>query len=270
MTTMLRAKPVEMIDWLKWIGAIAVMVLIGDAIGVSIDSGLKVLKHNLDLVRHGHGSVSDYNKFVYDRNKGGIVDAMGCNSTSHLGYLIYAYTVVGHYNAEFLSEHRDLVLYFTRNIVNPYENDGHFPLWRTKDWYLGHSLPYDNELNTKYTLAESILNYYCTYLFSMATGRGDDELSNWSRALLSAEIDSLHCYYNRGDDLIALLKPVTLLTSKVNRGTNIHNNDPELMAYRCLSMPKEEAIRTVMNNYGVFLPYGSTWSSILYWILTHS
>ncbi len=57
----------------------------------------------------------------------------------HYGYMIYAAAIVAKNRPEWGREYYDRVLLYIRDIANPSSEDGHFPMFRQKDWYLGNS-----------------------------------------------------------------------------------------------------------------------------------
>ncbi|EFY91204.1 glycosyl hydrolase [Metarhizium acridum CQMa 102] len=57
----------------------------------------------------------------------------------HYGYHILAAATIGHLDPEWTNANRDYVNLLVRDVANPSEDDKFFPLWRTFDWYHGHS-----------------------------------------------------------------------------------------------------------------------------------
>ena len=57
----------------------------------------------------------------------------------HYGYHIYAAAVVARHDREWGKRHFERVMLYIRDIANPSEGDGYFPVFRQKDWYMGNS-----------------------------------------------------------------------------------------------------------------------------------
>jgi len=88
----------------------------------------------------------------------------------HYGYHIYGAAVAAHFDPEWGRRHFERVLLLIRDIANPTEKDKHFPTWRNKDWYQGHSWAsgvaqnYRNGKNQE-SSSESIAAYEAVALF---------------------------------------------------------------------------------------------------------
>lgn len=335
--------PQESINWCKWMGSIATLILIGDMLDENITNELNILKENLLKIRTGNGFISNYNTFVYDNTWGGIIGNLGINDQSgnvddgnayyksHIGqygYLVFSFAVVGYFDKSFINDNKDIALLFARDIVNPYEYDNYFPMWRNKDWYFGYSISsglsyYGRETNN---IGELIFGYYSTYLLSLVIDN-KEELQKWSITMLAHEISSLHHYFQfisqkmitvdqkfiqgtistRGDTyysyttdkgnilypertaeiITSLIKPISLISfDYINKiwakfiqplivdAIKSKNTEPEYLGYALAILSIEntkeskiELIQNVITNHNIYLPYGSTWSSILYWIL---
>lgn len=284
--------PTLTIDWLKWLGSLATLLLIGHMLNQTISAELLILKDQLNLIREHKGIVSRHNVFVYDKTWGGIISNLGLDNEigdsndgnayyeAHIGqygYLIYAYAVAGYFDANFIKMNKETALYFVRNIANPCQSDNNFPMWRNKDWYLGYSLVsglQEIQVN-KHNIGENILGYYGSYLLSKVIK--DDELMKWSLAMVGSEISSLQYYFQDDTDIVQMLKPLTLMSfdyvsnDYVLKG-NVVVDSPEMMAYtecmRALKGGNEEIVKNIVKNHDIFLPYGSTWTSMLYWVLS--
>mmetsp|Transcript_20014 Transcript_20014/g.37971 ORF Transcript_20014/g.37971 Transcript_20014/m.37971 type:complete len:1122 (-) Transcript_20014:162-3527(-) len=57
----------------------------------------------------------------------------------HYGYHIFAAAVVAKHRPEWGREYFEHVLLYIRDIANPSSEDGFFPMYRQKDWFLGNS-----------------------------------------------------------------------------------------------------------------------------------
>lgn len=57
----------------------------------------------------------------------------------HYGYHILAAATIGHLDPEWAKANADYVNTLARDIANPSPKDTFFPMWRSFDWYHGHS-----------------------------------------------------------------------------------------------------------------------------------
>ncbi|KAG5929935.1 hypothetical protein E4U42_003867 [Claviceps africana] len=57
----------------------------------------------------------------------------------HYGYHILAAATIGHIDQAWAMENKDYVNLLARDIANPSKDDKFFPMWRSFDWYHGHS-----------------------------------------------------------------------------------------------------------------------------------
>ena len=339
--------PKETVNWCKWLGSIATLLLIGNMLNKNISIGLNILKNNLSLIQNNNGVLSQYNTFIYDKTWGGIIGNIGLDNCSgdgdsgnafyqshigQFGYLVFSYAVAGYFDNSFLINNKQTALLFARDIANPYEFDKSFPLWRNKDWYLGYSISsglspqqyYGKETNN---IGEIIFGYYGTYLLSTLL-TDQQELMTWSLAMLASEITSLQFYFQfvsenkidvnpsfvqgtiseRGDSfynytvdfgnstfparnasiMVPIIKPLSLLSFDyisnywaqfvqywMTQAINSPDIEPESFGYAetLLSVNSSpETQQSIINNIvaesDIYLPYGSTWSSMLYWILS--
>lgn len=342
------ATPQNIVEWSKWLGSLANLILIGNMLRQDVTSHLQFLESQLNLIQNKSGAISPYDILVYDKTWGGIVDNLGLTNCmgnsnygnsfyeSHIGqfgYIIYAYAVAGHFNPSFINTNRDMALYFVRDAVNPYQSDNSFPLWRNKNWFLGYSISsglQPGQINGKNTsnIGETIAGYYGAFLLSLVLPDDSNELLNWSLAMLASEITALQHYFqfssqpsiiktinpkfvggtitDRGDTyyqftsiegdylernvstMINMLKPLNLISfDYINStwATGTHewtmtgitgNIQSESLAYALAILTvnnpifKQQAVETIIANRNILLPYGSTWSSVLYWILNQS
>jgi hypothetical protein len=338
-------KPQNIIDWMKWLGSLSILILMGDMLKQDINIHKKLLEEQLDSIRVRNGNMSQNKTFVYDKTWGGVISSTGLDDPdnrnylyeSHIGrygYLVFAYAVAGYFNLDFLNKNKETALYFVRDISNPYQSDNNFPLWRNKNWYLGYSvssgLISDKIGKDTSNIGETVAGYYGVYLISRVLKL--DTLSNWSLSLLASEITSLQYYFqfssynaitvdsaftmgtitNRGDNyysyklressdknqklnsckismalaLVSMIKPLNLMSFEyINNdwSTNIQshvleafteNIQPESLSHAIVILAmgnneeiKQQAIDIISDNHNIVLPYGSTWSSVLYWIL---
>jgi len=57
----------------------------------------------------------------------------------HWGYFIYTAAVIGHLDPSWIPANRAYVDLLARDIANPSMLDPYFPVWRSFDWFHGHS-----------------------------------------------------------------------------------------------------------------------------------
>lgn len=57
----------------------------------------------------------------------------------HYGYHILAGAILGHLDPAWLEENKEYVNTLVRDVANPSAKDKFFPMWRSFDWYHGHS-----------------------------------------------------------------------------------------------------------------------------------
>ena len=207
--------PDETVSWMKWMGSLANMILLGAMLKQDISVGLNLLLNELALIQENHGVISKNNILVYDDTWGGTIGVNDEDSTLYdchigqFGYLVYAYAVAGYFNSQFIQDNRDTALYFARNIGNPCDSDPEFPLWRNKDWYLGYSLASGLQENLRENaehshvldlseknatnMGETTFGYYSLFLLAKVLNHND--LTNWSISMLASEITSAKTYY---------------------------------------------------------------------------
>jgi endoglucanase Acf2 len=346
MSNIINSPPRETVNWCRWLGSVANLLLIGDMLGNNITTELNVLKNNLSLIQTQNGTLSPYNTFIHDKTWGGVIGNLGLNNcagnsdngnafyNSHIGqfgYLVFAYAVAGYFDQDFINSNSDTALLFVRDIVNPYEFDNTFPLWRNKDWYFGYSIssglsPQQGRGKETLDIGETILGYYASYLISLVL-TNQDELMNWSLAMLASEIISLQYYFQfvsqnridvdpafvqgtiveRGDTyyeytvdagndsfparnasiMVPILKPLSLISFDylnqdwshfvqfwMTDAVTAPDIEPEsfgyaetLLSVQASPQQRQMIANNIANESHIYLPYGSTWSSMLYWVL---
>ncbi|KHO01794.1 glycosyl hydrolase [Metarhizium album ARSEF 1941] len=115
----------------------------------------------------------------------------------HYGYFILAAATIGHLDPEWAKANKDYVNLLVRDVANPSEGDKFFPLWRSFDWYHGHSWAHglyaamdgkDQESSSEDTM--------CAYALKM-WGRvsQDSDLEMRGNLQLSIISRSLQSYY---------------------------------------------------------------------------
>lgn len=57
----------------------------------------------------------------------------------HYGYFLHAASIIGYLDPTWLDQHKDYVNALVRDVANPSSLDQYFPVFRSFDWYHGHS-----------------------------------------------------------------------------------------------------------------------------------
>jgi hypothetical protein len=331
--------PDETISWCQWLGSVGTLLLIGAALGQDIQAGLSILKTNLNTLTQPNGVLA------YDQTWNGIISTLGLNNCqgdgdqgnafyeNHIGqfgYLVYAYAVAGHFDPDFIKTNTSTALLFVRTIMNPYEKDPDFPLWRNKDWYFGYSIasgltPNQTRGKNGTDLGAVGMGYYGCYLLSRVLP-DQLELRDWSLAMLGLEIGALQTYFQVGASSAITIDPAFVEGTITQRGDTYYDytvpdgspsfparhasmiipltkaltrSSPQIisstwalyiqpfMTSAIAAQPPPEAygyanamasvgasdrtpfVQNIVANRSIYLPYGSTWSALLYWILTH-
>lgn len=199
-------------DWIRWLGSLSDLILIGQSLQVDTDNLISLVRSRLIMIKNNNIVINDnqtnFINFSFDKTWGGIIDKTGtssCNSSidngnsfynhhiENFGYLIYSYAVISHIDPQFISDNLSTMLYFVRTVMNPSDSDSSFPLWRSKNWYLGFSSSAGfNRIDTTNT-GELIFSYYACYLLS--TVINNQNIINWSLGMLISEINAIQYYF---------------------------------------------------------------------------
>ena len=339
-------EPTETVEWMRWIGSIAQLIMMGSMLNQDISFPLSVVINRLTTLRSNNGQIAHGNQILYDTEWGGTIGQLGatdCSGSSdegnafyrnhigQFGYLVYAYAVAGSLNPDFIAQNKTTALFFARNVANPCSGDPAFPLWRNHDWYYGYSLtsglePGQTRGKESKNSGSTIFGYYACYLLGTVTS--ETALTEWSLAQLSWNISANQHYFQfaglnsievnpafvqgtineRGDTyyaytvnngnadfparnasmMVPIMKPVSVISfASLNGPWALQTQswmaaaiaDPEiedeslsyalgLRAVNADAATRNQIITTIQNKAGELLPYGSTWSSILYWTLS--
>jgi len=89
---------------------------------------------------------------AYETAWGGVIDKAGATDANvdfgngyyndhhfHYGYFLHAAAVIGYLDPTWLTENQDYVSALARDVSNPSSLDQYFPVFRSFDWYHGHS-----------------------------------------------------------------------------------------------------------------------------------
>ncbi|CAG8453378.1 2881_t:CDS:2 [Cetraspora pellucida] len=93
----------------------------------------------------------------------------------HYGYLIYAAAILRHLDEEWGKRNENWVYDLIRDVANPSAEDSHFPVFRTFDWFNGHSwakgIFSSMDGKDEESTSEDVNFYYATKLWSIASNR---------------------------------------------------------------------------------------------------
>lgn len=196
----------------KELALLARHALIADELGETAIA--TEIRQNLqaDLEPWLRGSNPD--PLAYDQTWGGLVLARGINDAGaafgqgwyndhhfHYGYFVYAFAVLAAGDPTWKDRWGDHALHFVRDFANPSSEDPHYPVTRSKDWFVGHSwaaglFPFPDGRNQEST-SEAVNAWYGVYLYGLATG--DDRLRDLGRILLATELRSSWTYWQMRD-----------------------------------------------------------------------
>lgn len=228
-------------DWCKWLNSLAVLALFGRTYQQNIGELVNMLSTQLGRLFTNQGLVNTNNDVVYDTTWNGLIsragilicngDAQGGNSfyQTHIGqfgYLLFAMAATAFLSPTFLSaNNRQIMLQFARTLVNPYDQDQFYPLWRNKDWYTGYSLgsglqPGQAEGKITTNVGSIIMGYYGAYLAGVITE--NEELRNWAAVMLESELRSLQYYFQFSSNPGLEVDPAFVQGTITNRATSFY------------------------------------------------
>ncbi|KAJ6787912.1 hypothetical protein PWT90_01895 [Aphanocladium album] len=119
----------------------------------------------------------------------------------HYGYHILAAAVIGHLDKTWIPKNKDYVNMLARDTSNPSSKDSIFPMWRSFDWYHGHSwatglfasLDGKNQEST----SEDMMHAYGLKMWGQVTGNGPLEArSNLQLAVMKRSLQHYFLYEN--------------------------------------------------------------------------
>lgn len=117
----------------------------------------------------------------------------------HYGYHILAAATIAHLDPAWLKDNKDYVNTLVRDIANPSAKDKHFPMWRSFDWYHGHSWAhglfesYDGK--NQESSSEDTMHAYALKMWGQVSGDKDLEArSNLQLAILARSLGQYYLY----------------------------------------------------------------------------
>ncbi|GAB5591706.1 hypothetical protein Unana1_06606 [Umbelopsis nana] len=199
-------------DFYYWGGAFARaarMALIAEHIGRNdlVTTVVNILKQSfaywLDPTHHpGAG---------YETGWGGVINADGWNNTwvdfgnayyndhhFHYGYFLYGASVIGRYDANWLSQNQVFLTHVARDIGNPSPNDPYYTVTRHMDFFAGHSwasgIANGAGSRDQESTGEAINGYYGLLMFAEVTK--NSALIDYARMLLAIEEMGAQTYWH--------------------------------------------------------------------------
>ncbi|KAL2187456.1 glycoside hydrolase family 81 protein [Thermothelomyces heterothallicus CBS 203.75] len=172
----------------------------------------------------------------------------------HWGYFIYTAAVIGHLDPSWAEENKAYVNTLVRDIANPSPNDQYFPLWRSFDWYHGHSWAHGlfDALDGKdqESSSEDTMHTYALKLWGSTIG--DTNLEARGNLMLAVQSRSLRSYYlYTSDNTIQDPKFIgnkvagILFENKIHHTTYFGNNIEYIQGIHMLPLlPQTPYVRT--------------------------
>ena len=133
----------------------------------------------------------------------------------HYGYFIYAAAIIGYLDPSWLTTNRDWVNTLVRDVANPSAQDSYFPLFRSFDWYHGHSFAkglFDSgDSKDEESSSEDALFAYGMKMWGQTIG--DDSMEARGNLMLSVIARSLQSYFLLQSD--NTVQPANFIGNKV-------------------------------------------------------
>lgn len=151
----------------------------------------------------------------------------------HYGYFISAAAVIGHLDSSWLAENKDYINALVRDVSNPSSQDQYFPVFRSFDWYSGHSwaagLFESGDGKDEESTSEDANFAYGLKMWGQVTG--DSSMEARGNLMLSVLSRSFRNYFlmesdniNQPTNFIANKAPGITFENKVDHTTYFGNN----------------------------------------------
>ena len=132
----------------------------------------------------------------------------------HYGYFIHAAAIIGSMDATWLAQNRDWVNALVRDVSNPSASDNYFPVFRSFDWYHGHSwakgLFESGDSKDEESSSEDVMFAYGLKMWGHTTG--DASMEARGNLMLSVLARSLQHYFLMASD--NKVQPVNFIGNK--------------------------------------------------------
>ncbi|KIE03632.1 glycosyl hydrolase, partial [Metarhizium majus ARSEF 297] len=117
----------------------------------------------------------------------------------HYGYHILAAATIGYLDPEWVNLNRDYVNLLVRDVANPSEDDKFFPLWRSFDWYHGHSWAHGlyaaMDGKDQESSSEDVMCAYALKMWGRVSKNSDLEMrGNLQLSIISRSLQSYYLY----------------------------------------------------------------------------
>ncbi|ODA82389.1 hypothetical protein RJ55_00896 [Drechmeria coniospora] len=117
----------------------------------------------------------------------------------HYGYHILAAATIGHLDPDWAKANADYVNMLARDVANPSRKDSYFPMWRSFDWYHGHSWAHGlyaaADGKDQESSSEDMMHAYALKMWGQVSGNTDLEArGNLQLAILSRSLQNYYLY----------------------------------------------------------------------------
>ncbi|OAQ73903.1 endo-1,3-beta-glucanase Engl1 [Pochonia chlamydosporia 170] len=117
----------------------------------------------------------------------------------HYGYHILAAATIGQLDSEWAKANKDYVNLLVRDVANPSAEDKHFPLWRSFDWYHGHSWAHGlyaaMDGKNQESSSEDMMCAYALKMWGKVIKNSDLEMrGNLQLSIISRSLQSYYLY----------------------------------------------------------------------------
>ncbi|KAI0434200.1 glycoside hydrolase family 81 protein [Xylaria sp. FL1042] len=199
-------------DFYYWGGALAAasrLALIADNLGRSdlVTPVITYLKTSFNYWFQSSSSTLP----AYETAWGGIVNKAGATNVYvdfgngyyndhhfHYGYFLHVAAVIAKFDSNWLDQHKSVINYFARDIINPSTADPYFPVTRCRDWFAGHSwasgIANGAGSRDQESSGEAINGYYGALLWASVALSQD--YVNYARMLVATEQQAAQIYWH--------------------------------------------------------------------------
>jgi endo-1,3(4)-beta-glucanase len=201
----------------------------------------------------------------------------------HFGYFIYAAAVIGYLDPSWLAANKGYVNTLVRDIANPSSDDNFFPIYRTFDWYHGHSWAhglYESfDGKDEESSSEDSMSAYALKMWGRTIGDANMEARGNLQLAITARSLQSYFLYTR-DNIIEPSKFIgnkvsgILFENKIDHTTYFGNNTEYIEGIHMLPLlPSSTLTRTkafVSEEWNTYFSRGRAdaivggWKGILY------
>jgi endo-1,3(4)-beta-glucanase len=225
----------------KGLSKLSNLCLLAKELSVPVETYQKCITMAKDAIKP-YLENTNMNSFRYDCVWGGIIGNNGLNCTNldiicsgmdfgasyyndhhyHYGYLIYASAVLAKLEPQFGIDNKVWVENLIRDVGNPSKLDPYFPVFRSFDWYVGHSYSQgvfaSADGKDQESTSEEVNYHYAVYLWGLATN--NPRFENLGNLMFALNRRSIQKYFlMRSDNIV---HPKEIVLNKVT-GINFEN-----------------------------------------------